>query len=658
TGLFFPVTYTVHFTGTAGQTITRGGSMLHCQFYGIRITNTTATGVSVGANCPLYFSGPFTNNGTFGYNGNGVWANGGTGGNGSGGNGAGGHLGGGGAAGGGGGGSGAQACSGSSPTTFGDWTIQNPNGASCAGPGFIGIQQVLTMAPGSGNLACGNAVTLLSNATGTGMIVNTPTGGVCTGLGSMIRFISATNPAPGYRHYSTPMRAGTSTVNEFADDLPIFNINPAYNTAANPNAVRPFPTLFQYDETRIPVATPTFDRGWMVPAATTTTLIPGKGYSAQTNANTVVDITGTFQNGPVTTPSLTRGDFGTSGWNLVGNPYPAPIDWRLVSKPAAVNDALYVYQPTGKYTGQYASWVNGVAVNSATPELPSMAGFFVRANTPGATSTLTFTNAARLTTWTNPVFGRPTATTTEARSVVRLVVTAPTTGKADEAVVYFETGATRAFDRAFDSGKPVLGGDGYPTLWSSNGTESMAINGLPEADLTSGTVIPLAVRVPADGQYTLSARQLLNLPAGAPVWLEDRQLGTVTNLATDTVYAFSMVAANTTPRFYLNIGRGMPTGTNPALDLATARLNVYPNPAQADVTVRLDGLPATMGALTATLIDALGREVLTAMLRPELGTAEAGLDVRTLPQGVYTLRLKPTGAASTIGWTRKVIIGR
>ncbi len=659
TGLFFPATFTVHFTGTVVQTITRGGLMLHCQFYGIRITNTV--GVNLGANCPLYYAGPFTNNGGFGYNGNGVWANGGTGGNGSGGNGAGGHLGGGGAAGGGGGNGGggaAQACGGSAPTTFGDWTMQNPNGATCAGPGGFNVQQVLTMAPGSGNLACGNAVTLLSNATGTGMIVNTPTGGVCTGLGSMVRYVnSGPTAAPGYRHYSTPMRAGTSTVNEFADDLPSFILNQAYNTAPVPNAVTPFPTLFQYDETRIPVATPVFDRGWMVPAGASAPMIPGKGYSAQTNANTVVDITGTFQNGDVTTPTLSRGALTASGWNLVGNPYPAPMDWRLVTKPATVNNALYIHKPTGRYTGTFASWVNGVAQNGGDPVLTSMQGFFVRVNAPGTTA-LTFTNAARATVWTNPTFWRPAATSAETRPLLRLVVTAPATGKADETVLYFEQGATRAFDRDFDAGKPLLSGGGYPTVWSSNGTESFAISGLPEADLTNGTVIPLAVRVPADGQYVLSARQLLNLPAGAPVWLEDRQLGTVTNLATDSLYAFSMLAANTTPRFFLNVGRGMPTGLTTALDLSAARLAVYPNPAQADVTVRLEGLPATTGALQAELIDALGRTLLTATLRPELGTAEQTLDVRALPQGVYTLRLKPTATPTATGWTRKVVIGR
>ncbi len=658
TGLFFPVTYTVHFTGTAGQTITRGGLMLHCQFYGIRIVNNTTAGVSLGTNCPLYVSGPFTNNGTFGLNGNGIWANGGTGGNGSGGNGAGGHLGGGGAAGGGGGnGAGGQAFGGSSPTTFGNWTMQNPGGATCAGPGGFGVQQVLTMAPNCGNLACGNAVTLLSNATGTGMIVNTPTGGVCTGLGTMVRFVNSGATAPGYRHYSSPMRAGTATVNEFADDLPVFNLNPAFNSATNPNAVTPFPTLFQYDDSRIPSTAQVFDRGWMVPASASAPMISGKGYSAQTNANTVVDITGTFQTGNVTTPTLTRGAYTASGWNLVGNPYPAPMDWRLVTKPGTVNNALYIHKPTGRYTGTFASWVNGVAQNGGDPVLSAMQGFFVRVNAPGST-TLTFTDAARLTTWTNPTFWRPAATVAETRPLIRLVVTAPVSGKADETVLYFEQGATRAFDRDYDAGKPLLSGGGYPTVWSVNGTESFAINGLPEADLTNGNVIPLAVRVPADGQYVLSARQLLNLPAGAPVWLEDRQLGTVRNLAIDSVYAFSMLAANTTPRFFLNVGRGMPTGTSAALDLAAARLGVYPNPASADLTVRLEGLPNGIGTLTATLVDALGRDLLTTTLRPELGTAEQTLDVRELPQGVYTLRLKPAANTGFAGWARKVVLSR
>ncbi|HYE78542.1 MAG TPA: T9SS type A sorting domain-containing protein, partial [bacterium] len=257
------------------------------------------------------------------------------------------------------------------------------------------------------------------------------------------------------------------------------------------------------------------------------------------------------------------------------------------------------------------------------------------------------------TSYSDPTFFRPPSPATDTRPQIRLAVRA-TSGKEDEAVLYFEQGATRSFDRSFDAAKPLLSGGGYPTLWSEVGPESFAINGLPLTDLTSGLVIPLGVRVPQDGQYVLTASQLLNLPAGTPVWLEDRQLGVVRNLAVDSLYHFSMLAASTTPRFYLNVGRGAPTATAP--DFGSVRLGVYPNPAQDDLMVHLEALPTEVHALRATLTDVLGHEVLAESIPVSIGTAEARLDLSRLPQGVYTLRLTtPTRATS---WTRKVVVSR
>ncbi|MEJ7661041.1 MAG: hypothetical protein WKG07_16205 [Hymenobacter sp.] len=44
-----------------------------------------------------------------------------------------------------------------------------------------------------------------------------------------------------------------------------------------------------------------------------------------------------------------------------------------------LDDAIYVFQSTGQYAGQYRSFVNGVG-NSV---LASMQGFFTRVSAPG-----------------------------------------------------------------------------------------------------------------------------------------------------------------------------------------------------------------------------------------------------------------------------------
>ena len=178
-----------------------------------------------------------------------------------------------------------------------------------------------------------------------------------------------------------------------------------YNTVGN--AATPFPTLFQYDETRLTAAKPGFTDGWMVPTATDD-LLPLRGYTAQTLPTTTVDISGLLQTGNVSY-NLTRGSLTNSGWHLLGNPYPAPIDWDVVrttsSMLTGVADALYVFQPTGQYTGTYQSYVNGIGQNGGNPSLAAMQGFFVRATAP--TATVSLTNAVRATSYASPVIVIP-----------------------------------------------------------------------------------------------------------------------------------------------------------------------------------------------------------------------------------------------------------
>ena len=606
-----PATYTVFFNGTAGQSIAVGGSITLAQFYGLTIANTSAAGVTLGG--PLGLAGNFANNGVFFCGLNTVFANGSTG----------------------------QTFGGTAPTTFYSWTISNPAGASCIGTGgtattpALGLLHVLTMATGGGNLACGGNLTLISNATGTGMVVNQPGGGVCTGRAVMERFITGLSGAAGYRHYSSPMKlsaAGISTtVQEFADDLPVFELNPAYNTVGN--AATPFPTLFQYDETRLTAAKPGFTDAWMVPTATDD-LLPLRGYTAQTLPTTTVDISGLLQTGNVSY-NLTRGSLTNSGWHLLGNPYPAPMDWDLVRTTSGmlsgVADALYVFQPTGQYTGTYQSYVNGFGQNGGNPSLAAMQGFFVRATAP--TATVSLTNAVRATSYASPVFNRGTATGAP-RPALRLLARNLANATADETVVYFEAGAGLGFAPQHDAYKVQLNSAGRPSLWSIAGPDGLAINGLP--DLATAPVIPLGVRVSLDGAHELLLADLADAPAGTQVWLEDRVLNRRQNLAANPSYAFTMLASYSGSRFYLNFVAGSPLAVTTG-QLA-ARTALYPNPTTGTATLELAGL-REQGAITVEVLNVLGQPVQQHSVRAKQGQLTDQLNLRDLPTGVYTVRI-------------------
>jgi hypothetical protein len=532
-------------------------------------------------------------------------------------------------------------CSGTTPQTLGgsgntrlyDLVLSNPAGAALLGP--LSVRHLLTLT--FGNLASNGNLTLLSDAAGTAMVVNPAGGGTVMGQATMQRFITNAT-ITGYRHYSSPMRTGTATVQEFADDVPGFNLNPAYNTQG-PN-VTPFPTLFQYNESRLTATADTFKRGFMVPLATDN-LTSGRGYSVQMPPAATVDISGTLNSADVSYP-LMRGPYAGSGWHLLGNPFPSPLDWDLVPVAPGVERALYVYVPSGPYTGTYRSYVSGVGQNGGSKDIATMQGFVVRANTSAAT--LSLPNSARAKAYVNPLFDGPASTAAPStRPLIRLNVRSGS-GLTDEAVVYFEALASIGFDPAYDAYKIQVNGGGVPSLWTIAEPSPLAINAMP-GDLTSAPSIPLGVHVSQPGPHTLNALELLNLPAGTTVWLEDRLLNVRQNLGITPSYTFTLDADCNQPlpgtgscqRFYLQVEPTVTaTATSTALQASTS---LYPNPATSTTTLEIRNL-REQGPATLEVLNTLGQVVVTQSVRPRQGRLSTTFDLQQLAVGVYLVRVQ------------------
>jgi hypothetical protein len=267
--------------------------------------------------------------------------------------------------------------------------------------------------------------------------------------------------------------------------------------------------------------------------------------------------------------------------------------------------------------------------------------FFVRTTTAGTPGSLNFTNAARLTDYQNPAVQRTTTTdyqnpavqrttTTETRPLLSLDLRTVNSTATDQIAVYFEQGATNAFDTAFDA-LHISGGNAVQ-LGALAGSQELSINGLPALGLTTVTV-PLAVRVAQAGSYTLQASQLINLPTGWTVSLRDAQTGAVTNLQTQPIYSCTVVPGEAPGRFSLEFTPSRVLATNQAqLD---ANVSVYPNPARGTVAL---SLPATKKALTVSLLNALGQQVLTQNV-PATQSEAVMLPLASLAKGVYMVRV-------------------
>ncbi|RTQ52240.1 T9SS type A sorting domain-containing protein [Hymenobacter gummosus] len=493
----------------------------------------------------------------------------------------------------------------------------------------LSVTRVLTL---SSNLTMsGNGtLTLTSDATGTAMVVNN--NGAVVGRATVQRYLDPSlNPGLGYRHLAAPVSGTTMADLATAAFAPVFN--PAYNTSPTPGTVTPFPTVYGYDQGRLTTSTATgmsdFDKGWFSPGGATDGMVAGLGYTVNLAAGQTVDFVGTLGNGSLTMSNLGRGPQAEAGWHLLGNPYPAPLDWTtLFASSSGLTNAVYVYKSSGQYTGRYASFVNGVGANGGTSTIPLGQAFFVR-TLAGQTGGVTFSNAARVTSYQNPAVQRGQ----ETRPLIALELQAPT-GQRDEAVVYAETGATAGFDAAFDALKITAGGLPLLSLPAGNADE-LAISGLPALGSTA-QVIPLTVRVAAAGTYSLTAARLLNLPAGCRVSLLDAQTGTSTPLTAQAAYSFSAAAGAQPGRFSLVIDPARPTATTGAL---AQQVSLYPNPAHGQLWLTLPAAYAQR-PVQVKMLNALGQTVLTQTL-PAGRAAAAALNLpATLTKGVYSVRIQ------------------
>ena len=356
------------------------------------------------------------------------------------------------------------------PTQLKTLIINNPAGVTLLGP--LNISGILTAQ--NGNLASGGNLTLLSTASQTALINGTGNGDI-TGNITMQRYLSS---GLGYKYFSSPFQA--ATVGEFGDDMDL---------------TAPFTTFYRFDENRNISGVPA--SGWVKYNLAANLLNPMSGYAVNfgpvANAKTV-DVTGIVNNGSLSIHLYNHDQIYTTGFNLVGNPYPSPIDWDLVS-PNNINidKAIYFFNATDEYSGTYTSYVEGVSSNTATNIIPSMQGFFVHV-TPSfpVEGTLVMDNSVRITDLTSPF-----AKSANKGSVPLLRLSAgfsDDTSSYDPVVIYFDDKASTNFDTQLDALKLFNTDSEIPNLFSVSTDEyDLSINALPFISEKSLTV-PLGLQ--------------------------------------------------------------------------------------------------------------------------------------------------------------------
>ena len=411
--------------------------------------------------------------------------------------------------------------------TIKDLTVNNPAGVSLTGP--LNITGIVTLQ--NGDLASDGNLTLISTAVQTALISGSGTGNV-TGNATMQRYLAS---GFGYKYFSSPVQS--ATVNEFSDDMTLGDF-----------------TFYNYDENRT-------GSGWVTYNTATNPLVPLEGYAVNfgsaSDPNTV-DISGTVNSGSLSTTLYNHNYTYTQGFNLVGNPYPSPIDWDAASgwTKTNIDDAIYFFTAsiTDQYGGTYSSYINGVSSDgTASNIIASMQGFFIHVSDGSypVTGTLGMDNNVRITDFTHPFF--------KSLQVNKPPVLRLTAGFADDAnssdplVIYFDENATLAFNKQLEALKLLNTDYSVANLYAINQDGiKLSVDALPViAD--DSTAIPLGLKINRAGEVAFRISDLDPALTDRKIILTDLVAGKYQDLVPDAVYIVNLGTGEYNNRFILNI---------------------------------------------------------------------------------------------------------
>ena len=330
----------------------------------------------------------------------------------------------------------------------------------------------------------------------------------------------------GHHGISSPMTAGFSSTSGSATAL--------YEYDAQSNGV--YVGSYVGNGT---ATTSTVGRGFFAPVGSAGDFLSSAGsFSVTGTPNTSHDWTLSY---------VTNSQSGASddGWNLIGNPYSATLDWSSVSVGSSVNGAVYVWDPSNS---QYMSWTSaGGGVNGGSQYIPPMQAFWVQ-TTSGGTGTaydISTTMSSNTTTSQSPTFQK-----TQNDRIKLSVINLSDNTKNDETVIAHSIGSVDGFDEKLDAWKLNNYG-GNPNVYTFYAGDKLAVN---VVDLSIPKVIPLGIDAPQSRDvYQLYLTQEVN-GNEYQVILEDKHLNTFTDIS-NAAYSFQYDGGNNSgPRFNLHIG--------------------------------------------------------------------------------------------------------
>lgn len=355
-------------------------------------------------------------------------------------------------------------------------------------------------------------------------------------------------------------------------------------------------------------------------------------------------------------------DFGVTytadadtGWNLVGNPFGATIDWDDNSNWTKTNiDAtIYVWDPAANGgNGEYLTW-NGTTGTMGSGLIPPFQGFWIKAN--ALSPDLRVTTAAKTTGGSFLRKENRSKSTDFDSPMFELEINSEGLQK-KTSFLFSESGSINRDNLDGYTLIPLtnsrlelnsLLGDGTP----------LSINHLP-SELTNRLIIPVEIRgyvdnIPISDEYNLRFINDDNLPDEWLVLLVDNESGNEINLLVDSDYNFfhttTQTANTANPQKQKTLIKKESLSTRFSLIITTEAIEAdiprtiyleqnYPNPFNPSTIIPY-GLNVD-SEVELIVFDLLGRKVQTLVNEQKnAGNQEVRFNAGELASGIYFYRL-------------------
>ncbi|GAB5556046.1 MAG: hypothetical protein SchgKO_02590 [Schleiferiaceae bacterium] len=314
------------------------------------------------------------------------------------------------------------------------------------------------------------------------------------------------------------------------------------------------------------------------------------------------------------------GDHTTNaGWQLVKNPYWAPITWQVVDDalPSGVGATVYMFNSS---SDSWETWVSGDA-STVYDDLPKLAAYFVQVTNTANNQGLKRGKGAKISS-TRKVL-KTSSVHSEVKPQVRFDI--GISGQYEDTKIFFDDNATADFDLSYDAHYRGAGPSGLYFGNVSTDSISLKINQVPTPTATDAYFLTLDA--PFDGESGVITTDVTFMPAGMNVFIEDLYENTYTDVSMGQSVTFTYSDNAPKQRFKVhftnvNIGLEEAAGEEVLSVYADANGNLVFDETQIDADSKLEVVDLS-GRLILTSEDLIGKQVST----------------HHLPAGVYVLKV-------------------